>query len=385
MKTSALLLAALTCAVSAQDQRFLATLAEKWNLTDPTFAFDNNTFNLTFPVTDFIVKNMSRFSLWTAPGCQSENGTALTDNMTIWQAMPSLVENQDLINGQTADSGTFNGRAATIVATFNPQTVSTSSIYKDTSANGKASAEIRFCMRFGLWTTQANTPVEVNFLETLVTLNVNLTDGFQIGSISVAPKNRLTRTANQAYKVRGYECTPGTGNTFTELTDTEKGRSRNQGEIITVCVEPDTEAKNDGIYMASIDKFDFTRGTSIAQSAIVNNGPASNLLTTYTPGACKGAAVCSFSTILFAQFYATPGTVGGAGSASMQFGNAKARRQLRAEQERDLQAAESAGAADFDLNFEVAQGEAGTGSGAVSTSMGAAMTMSALAAVAALL
>jgi len=384
MKTSALLFAALTGAVSAQDQRFLATLAEKWNLTDPTFAFANNTFNLTFPVTNFIINNMTRFSIWTAPGCQSENGTALTDNTTIWKTPPSLIQNQQLINGDQQDSGTFGDRAATIMATFNPETVSKASIYKDTSTAGQASAEIRFCMRFGLWTSQANTPVEVNFLETLVTLNVDLTDGFQIGNITVAPKNRLTRTANQAYKVKGYECTPS-GTTFTELTDTQKSRSRSQGEIITVCVEPDTEAKNDGIYMASIDKFDFTRGSSIAQSAIVNNGAAANLLTTYTPGDCKGAAVCSFSTILFAQFYATPGTVGGAGSASMQFGNAKARRQLRAEQERDLQAAESAGASEFELNFEVAQGEAGTGSGAVSTSMGAAMTISALAAVAALL
>ena len=93
--------------------------------------------------------------------------------------------------------------------------------------------------------------------------------------------------------------------------------------------------------------------------------------------------MCRFSTILFAQFYATPGEVSGAGTASMQFGGT-ARRQLRAE--RDLQAAESAGAAEFDLNFEVAQAEAQSDSGAGSTSFGAAtMTMAAFAAVAALL
>jgi hypothetical protein len=173
MKTSAILFAALTSAVSAQgdQQRLLATLAEKWNLTDPTFAYDANTFNLTFPVTDFIGTGMANFSLWTAPGCQSDGGTSLTRD-DVWSSAPRLVENSALSSGTSQDSGSFTGRNATIVAAFDPQKVSASVIYNDTSVTGQASAEIRFCMRFGLWTTEAmgvTTPVEVNFLETLVT------------------------------------------------------------------------------------------------------------------------------------------------------------------------------------------------------------------------
>ena len=383
MKTSAILFAALASAVSAQgdQQRLLATLAEKWNLTDPSFAYDANTFNLTFPVTDFIGTGMANFSLWTAPGCQSDGGTSLTRD-DVWSSEPRLVENAALSGGSSLDSGAFTGRNATIVAAFDPQKVSASVIYNDTSVTGQASAEIRFCMRFGLWTTEAmgvTTPVEVNFLETLVTLTVDLTDGFEIGAINVAPKNRLVRTANQAYEVRGYECN---ANNFDELTGTAKDRPRNQGEIIHVCVTPEAEAKTDGIFMRSVDKFEFTRGTTIRQAAIEDNEPAGNLLTTYTPADCEGALVCRFSTILFAQFYATPGEVSGAGTASMQFGGT-ARRQLRAE--RDLQAAESAGAAEFDLNFEVAQAEAQSDSGAGSRMGAATMAMAAFATVAALI
>jgi hypothetical protein len=336
MKISAILFTALASAVSAQvDQRVLATLAEKWNLTDPTFAYDANTFNLTFPVTDFISTGMSKFSLWTAPGCQSDGGTPLTDRTDIWKTAPTLLENEALKTGTSGDSGDFTGRNATIIATFNPQNVSKSVIYNDTSVNGQASAEIRFCMRFGLWTTEemVNTPVEVNFLETLVTLTVDLTDGFEIGAINVEPKDRLVRTANQAYEVVGYECKDDAQ--FTAFTDAEKGRPRNQGEIINVCVKPEEEAKTDGIYMRSVDEFTFLRGDTIRQSAIEENQAAGNLLTTYTPTDCRGAEVCRFSTILFAQFYATPGTVAGEGTASMQFGNSKNRRQLRAD--RDLQ------------------------------------------------
>ena len=381
MKFSTILAASLVAAVSAQgDQRILATLAEKWNLTDPTFAYDANTFNLTFPVTNFISTGMSKFSLWTAPECQTDGGTPLTDRTDIWLTSPRLLENQALKSGNSTDSGAFTGRNATIIATFNPQNVSKSVIYRDTSANGQASAEIRFCMRFGLWTTgMVTTPVEVNFLETLVTLRVNLTDGFNIGQITAEPKDRLVRTANQAYEVEGYECKDDAD--FTKLTAGEMSRPRNQGEIINVCVKPAKEAETDGIYMRSIDQFTFIRDSTIRQSAIEKNQAAGNLLTTYTPENCRGASVCRFSTILFAQFYATTGKVDGQGTASMQFGNSKNRRQLRAD--RDLQEADSAGAAEFDLNFEVAQAEAQSDSGA--SSMGMAVSLATVAALAALL
>jgi len=224
-----------------------------------------------------------------------------------------------------------------------------------------------------------NTPVEVNFLETLLTLFVDLTDGFKIGAIEVEPKDRLERTANQAYEVNGYECCATSTN---RLSPTDRARPRNQGEIIHVCVTPEQEAKDDGIFMRSIDDFAWTRGSTVRQVAVEDNREAGNLLTTYDHLACEGSEVCRFSSILFAQFYATPGTVNGEGVASMQFGTAKTgltRRQLRAT-DRKLQAEEEgAGAAEFELDFEVNQAEARTQSGAGSLSMGIA----AIAAVAA--
>ena len=390
MKTSILLTATLAAVASANnfDQRNLATLAEKWNLTDPTFAYDSNTFSLTFAVTDFINSGMANYSLWTAPDCQSDGGTSL-DTSDIWSTTPSLVENANLAaanvfgtGGTQLDSGVFNGREATINAAFDPQTISQSDIYTEQVIDNQVVAEIRFCIRFGLWTTtdMVTTPVEVNFLETLVTLTVDLTDGFEIGAIEVEPKDRLVRTANQAYEVRGYECT---ADSFDPLSEAQRLLPRNQGEIIHVCVTPEDEARTDGIFMRSVDDFAFTRGLDIRQAAIEGNREAGNLLTTYDFAACEGTLVCRFSTILFAQFYATPGTVTGEGVASMQFGDLKTgetRRQLRAErEERDLQAADAAGAAEFDLNFEVAQAEARMESGVGSTSISAGMAMVAVA------
>ena len=391
MKFTALVAATTAAVASAQG----ATLAEKWALQEPLFKFDANTFNLTFPVTDYINTGMPKFTLWKAPDCQVDtaaNPTASLDSSSMWAAPgPFLLESAQLAaaadfanpSATMLDSGAFNGREATIVAEFDPQTISqqTSDIYNETTVDNQLIAEVRFCVRFGLWTDTRlgiTTPVEVNFLETPITLTVDLTDGFQIGTINVAPKNRLVRTANQAYEVRGFECTE---NSFAPLDEATRVLPRNQGQIIHVCVTPEDEAKADGIFMRSIDDFTFTKGGGINQLAIADGLAAGNLLTSYDAAACIGQSTCRFSTILFAQFYANVGTVDGAGVASMQFGNA--RRRLRAA-DRDLQG-DGAGAAEFDLQFDTAQAEARTSnSGASSTSIAAA-TMSMVAIAAAML
>lgn len=375
------------------------TLAQKWNLTEPTFEYDANRFNLTFKVTDFINTGMAKYSLWTAPDCQ-EGGVNI-EGSNAWEEV-KLVENENLLAANDFDgddttmleSGDYTGdRAAIVTAKFASQNISNATnIYTETETNGQISAEIRFCIRFGLWTTEdmgVDTPVEVNFLETLVTLIVDLTDGFQIGEINVEPKDRLVRTANQAYEVNGYECSA-------DSTDrANNANPRNQGEIIYICVTPEEEAQTDGIFMRSIDEFTFTRGPAgedqIRQNAVEDNRAAANLLTSFDYAACEGALVCRFSTILFAQFYLQPGTVSGEGVASMQFGNTQTgntRRLLRGndnelEQQRDLQQDEGAGAAEFELSFDVAEGQLGAGTSDASK-IGATLSFGALAVVAAL-
>ena len=65
MKYQILSLLATTSAVALanDDHRNLATLAQKWNLTEPTFEYESNTFSLTFEVTDFINTGMVDYSL----------------------------------------------------------------------------------------------------------------------------------------------------------------------------------------------------------------------------------------------------------------------------------------------------------------------------------
>jgi hypothetical protein len=366
MKLTSIFLASMAAVAHAESpNRGLATLAQKWNLTEPVFEYGSNSFTLDFTVTDYIAQGMTKYSLWKAPDCQE--GDQQLNNSTAFKSKSSSdVLGSTGFASPRGDGDVAAGGQVFLNMTFDPETISSSDIYTESEIDNQMIAVVRFCVRFGLWTPDTQTtPVEVNFLETLITLTVDLTDGFEIGSITVEPKNRLVRTANQAYEVIGYECDANK----TPLSDTDKSLARNQGQVITVCVEPEQEAKDDGIYMRSVDDFFFSRPASTAvpagvrQDAIVENAEAGNLLTSYTPSDCAGSLVCTFSTILFAQFYTSRGEVNGAGVASMQFGTTTpTTRKLRAGA-REAQE-DAAGAAEFDLQFDVNIAEVTADSGA---------------------
>ena len=247
-------------------------------------------------------------------------------------------------------------------------------IYEETVVNGQQFAEVKFCVRLNL-NTGGDSSIEVNFHETLITLNVDLTDGFAIDDVSVTPREKLVKTANQAYKVEGYQC----DRNYVELNEAGKAVTRNQGAIIRVCVRPTLEGRQDGIYMREIQSFAFSRTypdsrPDVNQDAIVNSGPADNGLTDLFCD--RGWEVCMFETILFAAFYRDTGTVAGAGIASMQFGGS-GRRQLRAFDNNDsnrvpraTQADQEAAVAEFEIEFITFATLEGLSSGGATTTAG---------------
>lgn len=82
-------------------------------------------------------------------------------------------------------------------------------IYSETRTNnGEVKATIAFCVRFSLYNEDPDETgaVEVNFRESLITLFVDLTDGFQVGEIFVQDKLKSRETASIACEVIGYEC-----------------------------------------------------------------------------------------------------------------------------------------------------------------------------------
>merc|ERR1712125_230336 len=208
-----------------------------------------------------------------------------------------------------------------------------------------------------------DSPVEVNFLESVVTLNIDLSAGFSIDDINVTPKDQLINTAATTYTVEGYMCQ--------QRSDTpvvDANTALNQGSLITICIKPDADGIADGIKMRSVDSFEWTRDAT-TQAAIESGAAAGNLLTSFDEIACAGGNYCQFSSILFAAFYASEGQVSGNGVASMQFGTRRLSENTGGV--RALQEQEAAATSEFDLAVSLAAAD--DGPAMLQTAAGASM------------
>jgi hypothetical protein len=336
--------------------RGLVNLATKWNIDDPTFDYSELSFDLDYTVTNYITAAKVRYTVWDA-NCKKPNDENSAIDLISAGAVftgtldTSLLPTADLIGD---GSEALNVKLTLVI---NPDTIASApAIYSEaTSANGELVATVNFCVRFML-ETAGSSNIEANFLQTLITLNIDLSDGFEIGTVAVAPQDQVLETANQVYEVDAFQCNPSNN---AALSLDAAALARNQGAVIRVCVQPKQEARNSGVYMRTIDSFSYTRAadpptTSITQVAVVGGAGAANGLTNLDCEA--GYEICAFDSILFAAFYASTGIVTGGGVASMQFGGSSRRLRNKGRSAAQQADDEIAGAAEFELDFKIDRG-----------------------------
>jgi hypothetical protein len=168
MKYTPLLLAASMVVYTQAQLRGLQTslLAQKWNISQPTFAYDGGLhFDVNYQVTDFINDNMVTFKIYNR---DCEDGSNSVSH-TILKA-----QKQALTNTYVAGGRGTGARTLTIDIAIDSAAIITT----DT---------IDFCVRFSLQ-TDSFPSIEVNFVETVITLNVDLYDAFGVGQVNFADK-----------------------------------------------------------------------------------------------------------------------------------------------------------------------------------------------------
>lgn len=180
-------------------------------------------------------------------------------------------------------------------------------MYVDNTGTGDGT--IKFCVRTSFY-LDGVIKEEINFLETLVDIDLNFNGEFSTTDIRVNPKERTSMSNTRTYTVEASLC-DGYTPPF------------QQGQVLSVCITLGPEAKNDGLVMLSVDEFFWKRddgdGTnSVNQKAVFNPSPLNtpyNLVSsvTYTPCEIK------VSSILYAYFYSSDGNVIATGSATMGF------------------------------------------------------------------
>jgi hypothetical protein len=325
-------------------------LAERWNINDPDFTYGGLNFTLDFEINDYITNvDQAQYSLFDETCDNAYTGSGLVDS-----------------KGSAFFSADGDGlHTIGVIVGVDSASISTDTeVYSEDTSGSQVTAKINFCIRFSLHTPPAGGDVEVNYLETIVTLVVDLTDGFEIGSVAVEPYLRCEKEADEAFEVEGYFCVEGNepNPNLVEIP------TISQGDLVKICVRPVLEARSQYIRMRNIRSFTFALADSeITQVAIVNGGVAANGLTEMWCD--SGYAICHFETILFAAFYTRPGAVNGAGIADMQFGGEPSEQSVspknRMRQLRNLQDGEAAGPEiEFDLKFSIVSADNQRTSGA---------------------
>ena len=167
----------LALAVAASDVAFAgAGLATKWDIGDPRFEYNLLEFDLVYRVSPLVDTSMIAFALYDSVKCQ-EGGNDITSNNYISSSIEESL---------SSDEDTKDMRLA---FTINPATISETPIYTKTTKYN-AEATIRVCIRFSEYTadpSQNKEAIEVNFLETIVAINVGLESGFAIAGIDSLP------------------------------------------------------------------------------------------------------------------------------------------------------------------------------------------------------
>eukprot|EP00980_Cylindrotheca_fusiformis_P022469 scaffold9342_cov163-Cylindrotheca_fusiformis.AAC.4 len=316
-------------------------LEERWYLEDPSFTYTGNTFILTYQFSRYLdgspEQTYSQLYLYrdkenpnSAFNCKqqqqrSNNTTTTTPNNEYTGSSLNLVESGIISSGATEYR---TSRQETVIITMDTLGISQES---EVFTDGNGEARIDFCVRFGLFTGDYRDEqnFEVNFLETLVTLFVDLRGSFTVTDISVAPKEKLLRTANIEYGLEAFTCSGKTAEGGIPLPGSVPFR---QGDVISVCVQPTVEALVDNVDMRQVEFFEYilmeidgVTESSTGQLAIDIENPAAGPrgtmhgLTNMEP--CQGQVTCMIQTILFASFFSRQGTITGRGSATMQLGN----------------------------------------------------------------
>ena len=170
---------------------------------------------------------------------------------------------------------------------------------------------VAFCLQFALWNPASPTAPE-NLVDTAVAVAVELTNSTGIVA--------LVQEGAEYYGVDVYRCNA----TNQELT---VQNPVTQGEVVRLCVKPNNITHNDGVYLRSIDSFQWTQGNLIQQTLNTGQKLGDNGLSSVTCNA--GSAVCVIETTFKNDFFSNPGTAFGSGTVFLQFGGASGNRRLR--------------------------------------------------------
>jgi hypothetical protein len=341
-------------------------LKTRWEMTEPTISYAEGVFTFVFQTASASNYDEGlKTSFWddrckdTTDGVNFEIDYPLIDDPDTPGQAPSLKMAIPIAGTEVKPMMKFKvDTPEFITKSADPNSVN---LYTSTEGEGV----VNFCVRNGIGYTVDPSPnaadpstftqpyQEVNYIETIVRITYDLSAGFDVSGFSVAPKDRLETTQQVDYStaLEAYICVGPQSPTYDAAThadtityndasfvipkkvqdyDVGASKSFNQGSLINICVRVKDEYATQGLRIDEIVDFTFNRadtqtivGSAVSQKAIENKAPSGNFLTSFNQGSCYNKVSCDFASVLFAQFYATSGTVTGTGNGNLKFYNSR--------------------------------------------------------------
>lgn len=232
-------------------------LQQRFAIDGPDYSYDALTFTMDFKISDFITNSMVGYTLYDGHKCKDGEGFGGDNDIT---------ENEGyLLHKIRTDNAPLGDGSGTRSIKVSSQVVipdiAGSPLY---ATDSEGYGVVKFCLRMGIWNADRNEPMsmEVNFLETLLTLRLNVNGDFAIEA-QVSNVDPLLKMNSEGVAVDAYIC--DYDDNTVPIMPTE------QGQTIRVCVTPVPEVLASGGLMRQIEKFDFFRQipNQVSQSAIL--------------------------------------------------------------------------------------------------------------------
>jgi hypothetical protein len=253
-----------------------ADLSDNWKIGLPTVeSTDPNEYTFTYILGDVADQDNRKVTV--------KEGDCTDDIVSVTGAV--LVSPNNVITGLTS---VYTTPTAVVVVTMdNEQAAEDTGMF--TIDNTDGGGVIEFCVRYSLY--EGND--EVNYVESIVSLDVTMDGAFAVTGVTVSEKTKVTKSETQTYAVSAALCSSNTA--FL------------QGSLICVQVSPDVPGD---VVVSGITDFTWDNGqlTQIAIDATVGQS-----LSSYTTG------TATFDTILLAAFYEAGLAVSGTGAATLAF------------------------------------------------------------------
>jgi hypothetical protein len=290
---------------------FSVGAASSWDIEylDTDVSFEDSTavseVNVTYEISNNAVTG-SEFKIMAHPGNVSEPCTAATNN----EGDNKSIAIYDISTGDV--NSTTNMTKTTVSIDIVQSKITSSDFYE---ADGNETGKIKFCLRGDLNTTDSQvdqnpTSYSVSFEETLVEIDLNLTQAFDVESIVLDRTDALNITENATvdYNIEACQCSGCLGDCVNDIIS--------QNQEVSICIRaPELESNN----VADIKSLVLQQTGTPDFVAVEDYNFADVCTKTCDP---TGVLGCCVKCMVVSQFFTTsdPGNITGFGVAVIGFG-----------------------------------------------------------------